>query len=521
MGRALSSSCIPEKTQEKQNLQRRRIVVVPTTQVPSRTRVAIIGSGFAGLAMAIRLKQEGEHDFVVLERADDVGGTWRDNTYPGCACDVPSNLYSFSFAPNPNWSRAFSTQPEIQAYLRDTAKRFGILPQIIFNAPVTGATWSEEDSEWIVETDQGTVRSRILVSGAGPLSEPAVPKIPGLEKFKGKKFHSAQWEHDYDLAGKRVAVIGTGASAVQFVPHVQREAQALTVFQRTPPWILPRPDRKVPRFQQRLYATIPSLQKMVRMGVYWRQEAMLPGLVHKPGLLNGVEKLARAHMRWAVKDPNLRAKLMPDYKIGCKRILIANGYYPALAKPNVEVVTEPVARITANSVVSEDGVERKVDTIIFGTGFHVTDTAIADRVRGRHGETLAEHWKGSPQAYLGTSVSGFPNLFLLVGPNTGPGHTSVVFYIESQVAYVLDALNAMEKTSLSSIDVRPDVQAYFNDEVQRRMEGTVWTSGGCGSWYLDENGRNTTLWPGFSFELRRRTRKVDLRLYESQIGDAR
>lgn len=495
--------------------------MVSTTQVPSRTRVAIIGSGFAGLAMAIRLKQEGEHDFVVLERADDVGGTWRDNTYPGCACDVPSNLYSFSFAPNPNWSRAFSTQPEIQAYLRDTAQRFGILPQIVFNAPVTGATWSEDDSEWIVETDQGTVRSRILVSGAGPLSEPAFPTIPGLDKFKGKKFHSAQWDHDYDLVGKRVAVIGTGASAVQFVPHVQREVQALTVFQRTPPWILPRPDRKVPRLQQRLYAAMPSLQRMVRTGVYWRQEAMLPGLVHKPGLLNGVEKLARAHMRWAVKDPHLRAKLTPDYRIGCKRILIANGYYPALAKPNVEVVTEAVARVTANGVVSEDGVERKVDAIIFGTGFHVTDTAIADRVRGRHGETLAEHWKGSPQAYLGTSVSGFPNLFLLVGPNTGPGHTSVVFYIESQVAYVLDALNAMERSSLSNIDVRPDVQANFNDEVQRRMEGTVWTSGGCGSWYLDENGRNTTLWPGFSFELRRRTRKVDLRLYASQIGDAR
>lgn len=492
-----------------------------SSQAPSRARVVIIGSGFAGLAMAVRLKQQGEHDFVVLERASDVGGTWRDNTYPGCACDVPSNLYSFSFAPNPGWSRAFSTQPEIQRYLRDTARRFGILPHIVFNASVTSATWLEDAQEWAVECEAGAVRCRVLVSAAGPLSEPSYPSIPGIDKFKGTKFHSAQWNHGHDLAGERVAVVGTGASAVQFVPHVQKVAGSLTVFQRTPPWILPRPDRPVPPAQQRLYAALPLLQKAVRTGVYWRQEAMLPGLVHRPGLLRGVEKLALAHLKWKVKDPVLRRKLTPDYKIGCKRILIANSYYPALTQPNVEVVTDRVARVTAHGVVTEDGVERPADTIIFGTGFHVTDIAIADRVRGRHGETLAEHWKGSPQAYLGTSVSGFPNLFLLVGPNTGPGHTSVVFYIESQVAYVLDALQKMEGTQLSSIDVLPHVQENFNDEVQRRMEGTVWTSGGCGSWYLDENGRNTTLWPGFSFELRRRTRSIDLSLYETTAGNPR
>lgn len=492
-----------------------------SSQVPSRARLVIIGSGFAGLAMAVRLKQQGEHDFVILERASDVGGTWRDNTYPGCACDVPSNLYSFSFAPNPHWSRAFSTQPEIQRYLRDTARRFGVLPHIVFNSGVTDATWSEDEQEWVVGSEAGTVRCRVLVSAAGPLSEPAYPNIPGIEKFKGTKFHSAHWDHDHDLAGERVAVIGTGASAVQFVPHVQKAARNLTVFQRTPPWILPRPDRPVPPAQQRVYAALPLLQKAVRTGVYWRQEAMLPGLVHRPGLLKGVEKLALAHIKWKVKDPVLREKLTPDYKIGCKRILIANDYYPALTQPNVEVVTDQVTRVTAHGVVTSDGVERPADTIIFGTGFHVTDIAIADRVRGRQGETLAEHWKGSPQAYLGTSVSGFPNLFLLVGPNTGPGHTSVVFYIESQVAYVLDALRRMDQHGLSSIDVRPDVQEAFNDEVQRRMEGTVWTSGGCGSWYLDENGRNTTLWPGFSFELRRRTKSVDLSLYETTAGNSR
>lgn len=469
--------------------------------------------------MAIRLKQEGVHDFVVLERANDVGGTWRDNSYPGCACDVPSNLYSFSFAPNPFWSRAFSRQPEIQAYLRDTARDFGILRHIAFEAGVQNAAWSEAENEWIVETERGSVRCRVLVSAAGPLSEPAFPSISGIGEFKGLKFHSAEWDHKYDLTGKNVAVIGTGASAVQFIPHVQRQAERLTIFQRTPPWILPRPDRPVPRFQQRAYAAAPILQKAIRTGVYWRQEAMLPGLVHKPGLLKGVEKLALAHMRWKIKDPDLRAKLTPDYMIGCKRILIANEYYPAVAQPNVNLVTESIQTATADGLITRDGVEHKVDTIIFGTGFHVTDIAIADRVRGRYGETLAECWKGSPQAYLGTSVAGFPNLFLLVGPNTGPGHTSVVFYIESQVAYVLAALQQMERAGLTRVDVKPDVQQAFNDEVQQRMEGTVWTSGGCGSWYLDESGRNTTLWPGFSFELRRRTRRFESSRYELLAGD--
>ncbi|MDP3713806.1 MAG: NAD(P)/FAD-dependent oxidoreductase [Mycobacteriales bacterium] len=487
--------------------------------LPAQVRVAIIGSGFAGIALAVRLKQAGEHDFVVLERAGDVGGTWRDNTYPGCACDVPSNLYSFSFAPNPNWSRAFSPQAEIHDYIRRTAHEFGVFPHIVFHAEVTEATWLDEQQRWEIVTPAGTVQASVLVSGAGPLSEPAYPDLPGLDTFAGTSFHSATWNHDHDLTGERVAVIGTGASAVQFLPHVQRAAAQVHLFQRTPPWILPRPDRPIPRVQQRLYSALPLLQKAVRTGVYWRQEAMLPGLVHKPELMKGVEKIARAHLRWKVKDPELRAKLTPDYQIGCKRILIANGYYPALTQPNVEVLTDRVARVTPTGVVTADGQARDVDTIIFGTGFHVTDTAIAERVRGVHGETLAERWKGSPQAYLGTSVAGFPNLFLLVGPNTGPGHTSVIFYIESQVAMILDALRVMAQEGLSSLDVTQDAQDAFNEDVQRRMQGTVWTSGGCGSWYLDETGRNTTLWPGFSFQLRQATRRLDRSAYLARRAD--
>ncbi len=486
------------------------------TELPPRSRVTIIGSGFAGLATAVRLKQEGRHDFIVLEKSHDVGGTWRDNDYPGCACDVPSNLYSFSFAPNPRWSRAFSQQAELHRYLRDTAVRLGVMPHIVFDAEVLWATWMEDDQEWEIETRAGTIRSQFLISGAGPLSEPSYPDVPGIEDFQGTMFHSAQWNHDHDLSGERVAVLGTGASAVQFVPHVAEAARELTVFQRTPPWILPRPDRNVPELQKRLYNTVPALQKAVRIAVYWRQEAMLPGLVHRPGLLRAVEKLALAHMHWKVKDPELRRKLTPDYKIGCKRILIANDYYPALTRPNVSVVTESVERINPHSITTRDGREHAIDTLIFGTGFHVTDTSISDRIRGRAGETLSERWKGSPQAYLGTSVSGFPNFFLLVGPNTGPGHTSVVFYIESQVAFVLDALRTVDRSRLSSIDVRREVEDDFNREIEDRMEGTVWTTGGCGSWYLDANGKNSTLWPGFSFELRWRTRKFDVAAYTTQ-----
>ena len=345
--------------------------------------VLIVGAGISGIGLGIRLREAGFDNFVILEKAADLGGTWRDNTYPGCACDIPSNLYSFSFAPNPRWSRAFSQQAELHRYLRDTAVRFGVMPHIVFDAEVLGATWMEDDQEWEIETRAGTIRSQFLISGAGPLSEPSYPDVPGIEDFQGTMFHSAQWNHDHDLSGERVAVLGTGASAVQFVPHVAEAARELTVFQRTPPWILPRPDRNVPELQKRLYNTVPALQKAVRIAVYWRQEAMLPGLVHRPGLLRAVEKLALAHMHWKVKDPELRRKLTPDYKIGCKRILIANDYYPALTRPNVSVVTESVERINPHSITTRDGREHAIDTLIFGTGFHVTDTSISDRIRGR------------------------------------------------------------------------------------------------------------------------------------------
>jgi len=477
---------------------------------PQQVRVAIIGTGFAGLGMAIRLAQSGVSDFVVLERAADVGGTWRDNTYPGCSCDVPSHLYSFSFAPNPSWSRTYSPQPEIHAYLKDCAQRGDVLPHV--RHAVVDATWVDADQRWLVTTTKGEFSAAVLVLATGALVEPSLPALTGLERFAGIVFHSARWLHDADLRGKRVAVIGTGASAIQFVPAIQPEAEQVHVFQRTPAWILPHPDRPIRSWERWLYRRFPPLQRLVRAGVYWTRELSVLGFVKYPRLMKAIEKQARGHLARHVPDPLLRAKLTPDYDIGCKRILLSNAFYPAVGQPNVEVVTDKIIEIRAKSIVTCDGVEREVDAIIFGTGFHVTDNPIAQLIRGRDGRSLAESWGSSPRAYLGTSHTGFPNLFHMTGPNTGLGHTSMVIMIEAQISYVLAALGVMQAEGISSVDVREDrVQAY-NDRLDESMQGTVWTSG-CASWYLDSSGRNSTLWPGFTWDFRRRTRRFDAEAY--------
>src|SRR3954471_16210428 len=476
-------------------------------------RVAIVGTGFAGLGMAIRLKQEGIHDFVVFERADDVGGTWRDNTYPGCQCDVPSHLYSFSFAPNPDWSRTFSRQPEIQDYLRRCAAHFGVIPHIRFRHAVTGAHWDDDAQQWEVETSGGTFTAQVLVAGMGGLSEPSIPAIPGLENFEGPAFHTAQWDHDVDLRGKRVAVIGTGASSIQVVPHIQPEVEQLHLFQRTPAWIMPHPDRPLSEREHTLYQRFPLLQRAMRGAIYWARETFVIPFV-KPRLARFPETQARKFIAKQVKDPELRRKLTPDYTIGCKRILISNDYYPAVAQPNVSLETGGIREVRERSIVTSDGREIGVDAIVFGTGFHVTDMPAAQRVRGADGRTLSETWAGSMQAYLGTSIAGFPNLFMLVGPNTGLGHNSIVFMIESQVEYVLGALRTMEAQDIASVDVRHEVQDAYNAELQESLEDTVWSTGGCASWYLDDTGRNTTLWPGSTWPFRQRTRRFDPAAYE-------
>jgi cation diffusion facilitator CzcD-associated flavoprotein CzcO len=481
--------------------------------VVEHVRVAIVGAGFGGLGAAIRLKQRGHHDFVVLERAGDVGGTWRDNSYPGCTCDVPSHLYSFSFAPNPDWSHSFSGQAEIWRYLRACADRHGLAPHLRFDHDVLAAAWDATGGRWVIETSRGTLTADVLVAAPGPLAEPRIPDLPGLDSFAGTAFHSARWRHDHDLTGRRVAVIGTGASTAQFVPEIAPVVDRLTVFQRTPPWVLPRRGRPVRRWEHRLYRTVPATQRLIRTGIYWAHEALAVGFLH-PRAMAVAQRMGRRHLARAVPDPELRVRLTPGYTIGCKRVVLSNDYLPALSRDNVTVVGEGVRAVTPTGVVTTGGERHDADTIIFGTGFHVTDLPLADRVRGRYGQTLAEVWRGSPRAYLGTTVTGFPNLFLLLGPNTGLGHTSVVFMIECQIAHLLAALAYLDRTGVPAVEPTPSAQAGFVAEVDRRMAGTVWVSGGCESWYLDRTGRNSTIWPGQTFTYRRRLRRFDPRAYQ-------
>ncbi len=466
-------------------------------------RFAIIGSGFAGLGAAIRIKEEGLGDFVLLERAGDLGGTWRDNTYPGCACDVPSHLYSFSFAPNPDWSRSFSPQPEILEYMRRVSREHGIDPHIRYHHEVTAARWDPDSELWQIETVAGQLTAEFLIAGAGGLADPKLPAIDGIDTFQGTMFHSARWDHEHDLTGERVAVIGTGASSAQLIPRIQPEVGKLHLFQRTPPWILPRENRATTARQRRIYRSIPATQRLIRAGIYSGAEVLALPLMH-PRLGPVLERVARRHLRAQVADPELRRALEPNYGFGCKRILFSNTYYPALVQPNSELVTEPIASVTERGILTADGRERELDTIILATGFHVTDMPIGERIHGADGRSLGEVWQGSPQAYLGTTVAGFPNLFMLAGPNTGLGHNSIVFMIESQLRYLIDCLRHLEATGRGVVEVREEVVRSYNAELEQRLEGSVWNSGGCASWYIDENGRNTTIWPGSTLPFRRR-----------------
>jgi cation diffusion facilitator CzcD-associated flavoprotein CzcO len=470
--------------------------------------IAIIGAGFSGLGTAIRLRQQGLEDFVVLERHHDVGGTWWANTYPGCACDVPSHLYSFSFAPNPGWSQTYSPQPEIRAYLQRLAHEYDLYRSIRLGTTVTGAAWDDDAGRWTLQTSGGPVSARVLIAGMGPLTEPRIPDLPGLDAFAGTVFHSARWDHEHDVSGERVAAIGTGASAIQFVPAIQPRVERLHVFQRTAPWVVPHTNRPIREAERRLYGRLPALQKAIRAGVYAGREALVLGFVKNPKLMRIPERVSRGHMRRQISDPELLERVTPDYTIGCKRILPSNGWYPALGQPNVELVTSPIRAVRPRSIVAADGTEREVDTIIFGTGFHVTDMPIGEWVRGRDGKRLVDVWKGSPRAHLGCTVAGFPNLFLLLGPNTGLGHGSMVYMIESQINHVIDALRVMRERGAAIAEVKPEVQQAYNREIDAKMTGTVWNTG-CSSWYLDDTGRNPTLWPDWTWRFRQRTRRFD------------
>jgi cation diffusion facilitator CzcD-associated flavoprotein CzcO len=479
----------------------------------------VVGSGFGGLAAAIELARTGTTDVVLLEKADDLGGTWRDNRYPGCACDIPSHLYSFSFAPSARWSRAFAEQPEIWAYLRKVADEFGVSERIRYGEELVEATY--DDGTWHLRTARGTtLETRSLVLATGALSEPFVPALPGLESFGGNVFHTAEWPDDDTEAidGTAVAVIGTGASAIQAVPQIAPRAGHLTVFQRTPSWILPKGDRTIGRREQEWLERFPWLNRLVRAGVYWRNESRVLAFTSQPGLMKAIELVARRHLRKQVTDPQTRAALTPTYRMGCKRILISNDYLPTFNRSDVELVTDPILRIEPDAVVTTDGRRHEIGTLVLCTGFKATEPYERLTVRGVAGRTLREAWGAGMQAHLGVTVAGFPNLFLVVGPNSGLGHNSMVFIIEAQARYIAQCIGLRDHAGARSVSVPERVQDAFNADLERRSRRTVWATG-CHSWYLDRFGHNRALWPASSVAFWRRTRRLDPRHVQLDVEE--
>jgi cation diffusion facilitator CzcD-associated flavoprotein CzcO len=490
--------------------------------VTESTDVLIIGTGFAGLGMAIRLEQSGLSDFLILERAGDVGGTWRDNRYPGAACDVESHFYSFSFEPNPNWSHMFARQGEIFSYIQGVVEKHQLRPRIRFDATVAKARYDEATARWDVETADGRKFSaRVLVAGCGGLSRPVVPDIAGLDAFEGVKFHSARWNGDYAFEGKRVGVIGTGASSIQIVPELAKRAEKLFVFQRTPPWVMPRPDREITEREKSVFRRAPALQALRRSAIFWRRELYALGMIADPRIMKLGEKLALQNMHRSIKDPELRMRLTPRYVMGCKRILLSNDYYPALARPNVELVTDPIDRVTAHGVLGASGTERGLDALVLATGFEAADQLAPFEIRGRGGKNLDDAWREGFEAYRGTTIAGFPNFFMIVGPNTGLGHGSMIYMIEAQIQYILQGILKMRARGFDTVEVKREAQRSYNDDLQKKLDKTVWSRGGCSSWYKTKTGKITTLWPGFMWQFQRLLRDFDLDAYALGHADSK
>ena len=488
--------------------------------------VLIVGAGFSGICMGIKLLEAGIKDFLIIEKSDDLGGTWYENRYPGCACDVPAHLYSFSFERNPDWTRMFAGQQEIWQYLKSCVQRYGLAPYIRFNTRLQEAAWYESAGRWRISAnsvpcnngnrnDMLRIHARVLVSGMGALHVPHYPEIPGIELFSGPSFHSATWRSDVDLTGKTVAVVGTGASAIQFIPQIAPRVGKLYILQRTAPWIVPRLDFGFSEKARARFRRIPALtwafRKFLFFALEWRVLSFLGDRVVREYL----ERIARRHVERSVADPTLRAALTPRYQIGCKRILLSDDFYPIFKRRNVKLITERIAEVREHSVVTQDGAERLVDVLIYGTGFHVTEQFIGMKLFGRNGLEIHDAWRNGLSAYLGVTVSGFPNFFMLLGPNTGLGHNSVVLMIEAQVRYVIKCLKLMRKRNISAMEVRAESQKHFAANLRDHMARTVWQSGGCRSWYQDTHtGENTTLWPGSVIQYFRAMRSVSLSEYE-------
>lgn len=479
--------------------------------------VLIVGAGFAGLGTAIRLLQSGIDDFVILERGDRVGGTWRDNTYPGAACDIPSVLYSYSFAPNPHWSRAYSGGAEILRYIEGLVDRYGLHRHIRFGEDVTALNFDEDSGTWTADVRSGTTyTARAAVMAPGPLANVSWPDIRGLDSYTGHKIHSARWDHDYDMAGKRVAVIGTGASAVQIIPELVKQAAKVKVFQRTPGWVLPRPNFPHPGWARQLFRHIPLTEQLARQAWFWGHEAAAVGMVWNTPATDAIQLVAKAHLRRQIRDPWKRRQLTPDFRAGCKRMLMTNDYYPALEKDNCKLITWPIATISPNGIRTADGIEHEVDCIVFATGFDVAKTGTPFPVAGRDGRKLADEWSSGAYAYKSVSVSGYPNLFLTFGPNSGPGHNSALLYMEAQIDYIVAALRLIADQDIHSLDVRRERQDAYNTDIQRRLQGTTWNSG-CNSWYLTADGHNGTMFPGLASQFTRQLARVDLDDYRVTV----
>jgi len=474
----------------------------------SRSAV-VVGAGFGGIAAAIALRRAGLRDITILERGGAVGGVWHHNTYPGAACDVPSSLYSYSFAPNPRWPRRFAAQPDIQGYVEDTARRFGVLDGVRFGVEATRADWDADGVLWDVETSAGPVKGSLLIAACGQLTRPEIPDLRGVRDFAGPAFHSSRWPADMDLGGLNVGVVGTGASAIQLVPAIAGTARTVTVFQRTPPWILPKFDRAYRPATQSAFARFPALQGAGRLAWWTFLEAAIAGFVGHDRALTPLAAAARAHLRRQVPDAALRERLLPDYRIGCKRILLSSDWYPTLMREDVELVTEPIRRILSGGIELADGATRDLDVVIFGTGFQAREFVAPLQVTGRDGRTLAQAWDGLPTAWHGLSVPGFPNFFLMYGPNTYGGSGSAIYMIESQALHVGAAARALDSAGAQTVELRAGAFTAFERELRALQQKTIWATGGCSSWYLDEQGRDPTNWPGYTYDYRRRVRAIN------------
>jgi cation diffusion facilitator CzcD-associated flavoprotein CzcO len=473
----------------------------------------VVGAGFGGVGAAVMLQRAGYDDVTVFERGERVGGVWNHNTYPGAACDVPSHLYEFSFDPNPRWSRRYAPRAEIQEYLEDVARRHGVFDRIRTGTEVTRATWDEERGKWLLETSAGPHEADILLTACGQLSVPKLPALAGLERFEGPVFHTAEWRHDVELAGRRVAVIGTGCSAIQTVPSIQPIVEQLDVYQRSPGWTIPKMDFAYSERTQRLFERLPLLQRLDRMAIFGFMELGALGMTSYPGVLRAFRAVGRSQINKAIKDPGLRARVTPTDEIGCKRIMLTDEWYPTLTKPNVELITDPISEVTAGGLRLKNGTERPADVLVLATGFQTHGFVAPMEIIGTGGRTLAEEWAQVPRAYLGMSVPSFPNMFLLYGPNTNGGTGSVIYTIEAGVNHVISALHELERTSSRRIEIRRGSAEEFDRELRAALAETVWHTG-CTSWYLDENGNDPNQWPWLWSTYRRRTARIEPGAYQ-------